>query len=87
MIGFNEQLKEQAIRQTQEDINRLTNEVFSLQNKIENLHGQQMQFRKPRLEDCNDSLQTNASSIEGTRKEWTRARNVAEGIEASKCRR
>jgi hypothetical protein len=28
VIGYNEQLKEQAIRQTQEDINRLTNFVF-----------------------------------------------------------
>jgi chromosome segregation protein len=43
VIGYNEQLKENAIRQTQEDINRLTNLVFSLENKIENLrHSQQM---------------------------------------------
>ena len=41
VIGYNEQLKEQAIRQTQDDINRLTNFAFSLQNKIENLHSQQ----------------------------------------------
>ena len=38
VIAFNEQLKENAIRQTQQDINQLTNHVFSLQNKIENLH-------------------------------------------------
>jgi chromosome segregation protein len=37
VIGYNEQLKENAIKQTQEDINRLTNLVFSLENKIENL--------------------------------------------------
>ncbi|HXB43740.1 MAG TPA: chromosome segregation protein SMC, partial [Puia sp.] len=41
VIGYNEQLKEQAIKQTQDDINRLTNLVFSLQNKSENLHAQQ----------------------------------------------
>jgi chromosome segregation protein len=38
VIAFNEQLKENAIKQTQQDINNLTNHVFSLQNKIENLH-------------------------------------------------
>ena len=38
VIAFNEQLKENAIKQTQQDINQLTNLVFSLQNKIENLH-------------------------------------------------
>ena len=38
VIAFNEQLKENAIKQTQQDINNLTNQVFSLQNKIENLH-------------------------------------------------
>ncbi|MFM6926537.1 MAG: chromosome segregation protein SMC, partial [Ferruginibacter sp.] len=37
VIAFNEQLKENAIKQTQHDINNLTNHVFSLQNKIENL--------------------------------------------------
>jgi chromosome segregation protein len=41
VIAFNEQLKEQAIKQAQEDISRLTNMVFSLQNKIENLHASQ----------------------------------------------
>src|SRR6201999_3843538 len=41
VVGYNEQLKEHAIRQTQDDINRLTNFVFSLQNKMENLHAQQ----------------------------------------------
>ena len=33
VIAFNEQLKENAIKQTQEDISNLTNLVFSLQNK------------------------------------------------------
>ncbi|MEP6676819.1 MAG: AAA family ATPase, partial [Ferruginibacter sp.] len=34
VISFNEQLKENAIKQTQQDINNLTNHVFSIQNKI-----------------------------------------------------
>ena len=41
VIGFNEQLKEQALRQAQEDINRLNNQLFAIQNKTENLNGLQ----------------------------------------------
>ncbi len=41
VIGFNEQLKEQALRQVQEDINRLNNQLFSIQNKTEHLNGLQ----------------------------------------------
>ncbi len=41
VISFNEQLKENLIKQTQQEINSLTNLVFSLQNKIENLTQQQ----------------------------------------------
>ena len=37
LIGFNEQLKEQSIRQTEQEILQLTNAVFAAQNKIENL--------------------------------------------------
>src|SRR5207344_1471000 len=37
VITYNNQLKENAIRQTQQDIIQLTNLVFSLQNKIESL--------------------------------------------------
>ena len=37
VIAYNTQLKENAIQQTQQDINQLTNQVFALQNKIENL--------------------------------------------------
>jgi len=71
VISFNEQLKEQAIRQTQEDISRLTNLVFSLQNKLENLHAQQASSGN-RLEEWQLSLQETFASIEGTRVEWQR---------------
>jgi chromosome segregation protein len=69
VIGYNEQLKEQAIRQTQDDINRLTNFVFSLQNKVENLHGQQHSSLN-RLEELQLSLEETIGGIEDTRKEW-----------------
>ncbi|MET0243293.1 MAG: chromosome segregation protein SMC [Flavitalea sp.] len=69
VIAFNEQLKETAIRQAQEDINRLTNTVFSLQNKMESLHGLQSTAQN-RLEEMQQNLENTNSSIEGTRSEW-----------------
>ncbi|MGB8194131.1 MAG: chromosome segregation protein SMC, partial [Chitinophagaceae bacterium] len=69
VIGFNEQLKENAIRQTQEAINQLTNLVFSLENKIENLHAQQ-QSSRIKIEEQQQSLRDTMTSIEGTRNEW-----------------
>ncbi|HYF30833.1 MAG TPA: chromosome segregation protein SMC [Chitinophagaceae bacterium] len=69
VIGYNEQLKENAIRQTQEAINQLTNLVFSLENKIENLHALQASSRI-KMEEQQLSLQQTMESIEGTRNEW-----------------
>ena len=70
VIGYNEQLKEQAIRQTQEDINRLTNFVFSLQNKIENLHAQQ-HSSQGKLEELQLNLEETIAGIEETRNAWS----------------
>jgi chromosome segregation protein len=69
VISYNEQLKEQALRESQEDINRLTNHVFAVQNKLENLHGLQESSYK-RLGEWQFSLEDTLSSIEGTRTEW-----------------
>jgi chromosome segregation protein len=68
VIGFNEQLKENAIKQTQSDINTLTNQVFALQNKIENLHAQQSSSRN-RLEEMQQNLESTNGSVSGTREE------------------
>ncbi|HEX6181031.1 MAG TPA: chromosome segregation protein SMC [Chitinophagaceae bacterium] len=69
VIGYNEQLKEHAIRQTQEAINQLTNQVFSLENKIENLHALQSSSRN-KMEEQQQALQDTMNSIEGTRNQW-----------------
>ncbi len=69
VIGYNQQLKEQVIKQTQEEINRLTNLVFSLQNKIENIHGLQYASQN-RIEEQQMGLEETMASIEGTRQEW-----------------
>ena len=42
VIAFNEQLKENAIQQTQQHINELINSSFSIQNKAENTVHQQV---------------------------------------------
>ncbi|MCP9750321.1 chromosome segregation protein SMC [Ferruginibacter sp. HRS2-29] len=68
VISFNEQLKENAIKQTQQDINNLTNLVFSLQNKIENLHHLETTSTN-RVEELSTQLDNNREAISTTRDE------------------
>lgn len=68
VIVYNQQLKEQAIRQTQDAINQTTNQVFALQNKIENFTYQEETGNK-RLTDLRDQLQNNHDSIADVREE------------------
>lgn len=70
VVGYNEQLKEHAIRATQDDINRLTNLVFSLENKIENLHSMQGSSQD-RLEELQLNLEETIAGIEDTRNAWS----------------
>jgi chromosome segregation protein len=66
VIAFNEDLRETAISDTEFEIQQLTNQVFSLHNKLENLHGLQNQSQH-RMEELNLQLQQTHSSIEGVR--------------------
>jgi chromosome segregation protein len=66
VIAFNQQLKENVIQQTQQNINELINTSFSIKNKIENISYQQAQSTT-RLEDLNDQLEQNRSAIDETR--------------------
>jgi chromosome segregation protein len=68
VITFNEQLKENAIKQTQQDINTYTNAVFAFQNKIENIQ-QAQEIGNRRSEELQEQLQNNFLSIEATRSE------------------
>jgi chromosome segregation protein len=68
VIGFNEQLKEQALKQVQEEINRLNNQLFSIQNKTESLTGLQESGIR-RIEELRHQLQLTQESIAGTRAE------------------
>ncbi len=68
VIGYNDQLKENIIKQAQQEISSLTNQVFALQNKIENLHGSQSSSQK-RLEDMEANLESNQDSIADIREQ------------------
>jgi chromosome segregation protein len=71
VIGFNEQLKEQALKQAQEDINRLNNQLFAIQNKTENLNGLQDASAR-RIQELQHQLHQTQESIAGTRMDATR---------------
>ncbi|MCY7422446.1 MAG: chromosome segregation protein SMC, partial [Chitinophagaceae bacterium] len=70
VIAHTQQLKENAIRQTQQQISELTNQVFALQNRIENLTASHAASTK-RLEDVQNSLDSNQDSIADVREELT----------------
>ncbi len=68
VMMYNQQLKENAINHTQQDINNLTNLVFSLQNKAENLQHTE-ETSSHRLRDLQTQLQANHDAIASTREE------------------
>ncbi|NCI47044.1 chromosome segregation protein SMC [Sediminibacterium soli] len=69
VIAFNDQLKENLIRQTENEINQLTNQVFAAKNKIENLQVAQ-QNGLQRLEDLEQRLQSEHDAIAETRESF-----------------
>ncbi|RTL56696.1 MAG: chromosome segregation protein SMC [Sphingobacteriales bacterium] len=66
VVGFNEQLKEQTIRATENEINQLINQVFAAKNKIENITATQQQTQQ-RLEEIEQRMQDEQDSIAETR--------------------
>jgi len=68
VIAFNADLKEGQIRQTEQAIQQLNNQVYGLQNKLENLHYTQGQSQN-RIEDLQGQLDATHSSIETVREE------------------
>lgn len=68
VIGYNEQLKEKAIKQAEQEINQLTNLVFATKNKIENLQLTQTQSQQ-RVEDIEQRLNDERAAIADTRDE------------------
>ena len=66
VIAFNEQLKENAIQQTQQVINELINTNYAIQNKLENTQHQQS-LAAHRLDEMNEQLEQNREGISDTR--------------------
>lgn len=89
VIAFNEDLRETAIRDTEREIQQLTNEVFALHNKLENLHSLQHSSQH-RLEELGLQMHQAHSSVEGVRNQLTQfneqlqvhAAKLGEGEEA-----
>jgi len=66
VIAFNADLKEAAIRQAEQEIQQLNNQLFSLQNRLENLHHLQSQSQN-RIEELQLQLDEAHSSVESVR--------------------
>jgi chromosome segregation protein len=91
VIAFNEDLRESAIKGTEYEIQELTNQVFSLHNKLENLHALQGQSQQ-RHEELNAQVQQTHNSVEAVRNDlkWlseellVQATRMSEGEEVFK---
>ncbi|MGZ8545117.1 MAG: chromosome segregation protein SMC, partial [Flavisolibacter sp.] len=68
VIVFNADLKENVIRQTEQEILQLNNQLFGLLNKLENLNHSQSQARS-RIEDLQGQLDQSHASIQSVRGE------------------
>ncbi len=66
VIAFNAALKDQAIRKTEQEIQQLHNQLFALQNKLENIHHSQ-DAATIRIEDLQSQLEGTKVSIENVR--------------------
>jgi len=82
VISFNAQLQENSIKQTQQQINELSNLVFSLQNKTENLHHIEETSNR-RLEELDQQLAANQQAISGTREELEKLNLQLQQLNAS----
>ncbi|MFL5808729.1 MAG: chromosome segregation protein SMC [Flavisolibacter sp.] len=70
VIGFNADLKENVIRQTEQEILQINNQLFGLLNKMENLSHSQSQAQN-RIEDMQGQLEQAHASIANVRNELT----------------
>ena len=68
VIAFSEDLRESALRETEKEIQQLTNQVFALHNKLENLHSMQANSQH-RLEEMTLQVQQTHESVDGVRKQ------------------
>ena len=70
VIAFNEDLRESAIRETEKEIQHFTNQVFSLHNKLENLHSLQASSQQ-RWEELSQQMEQTQLSVGSVRLQLT----------------
>ncbi len=68
VLSFNANLKEAVIRQTEQEMQQLTNQTFSLQNKVENLLHSQGTAQN-RIEEMQEQLDQTHLSVESVRQQ------------------
>jgi len=68
VIAYNEDLRESAVKETEREIQQLTNQVFSLQNKLENLQSMQANSMH-RVEELSMQMEQTQSSVAAVRNE------------------
>lgn len=68
VLGYNSQLNENNINAAREKVSQLSNQLFGLQNRIENFH-HLIEAGDKRLEEMQQSLATNQESISGVKDE------------------
>jgi chromosome segregation protein len=80
VIGYNEQLRENAIQQTQQEINQLSSQLYALQHKTENL-GQQSSSAENTLVEYRSQLEQSRQAISGSREELVRCNQQQQELE------
>ncbi|MFM7645597.1 MAG: chromosome segregation protein SMC [Sphingomonadales bacterium] len=82
VIAFNEDLREAALRQAEKEIQQLTNEGFSIQNKMENLQATQ-QNSVARMLELQQQIDQTLQSVAGVREEFEHLNKVFNGLQVS----
>lgn len=70
VIGYNEQLKENAIKQAENDISQMTQQLFSIENKLENIR-QSQENNASRIEQLSADVARTQESIQSIRQRLT----------------
>lgn len=82
VIAFNEDLRETALRQAEKEIQQLTNEVFAIQNKVENLLATQ-QTSITRMAELQQQVEHTLQSVSGVRSEFEQLNATFAGLQIS----
>ena len=82
VIAFNEDLRETALRQAEKEIQQLTNEVFAIQNKVENLLATQ-QTSIARMAELQQQVEQTLQSVSGVRSEFEQLNATFAGLQIS----